>query len=411
MKLKRKIATLLILATLSTTFVACDKNSSSNLENTPPDYNNSITKEDESTLKNENNATNETENVTTTTEPEPEPKTYTVDLVAVGDNLIHTGIISAGKNSDGTYNYDFMYENITKEISQADIKIINQETMFVEDPSQYSGYPTFGSPYQIGDAIIKAGFNVVTHATNHTYDKGATGVLNTTSYWKKHPEVLMTGVYDSQESHDTISIMEVNNIKIAFLNYTYGLNGLRVPEDKKYFVNTLYDEDKIKSDLTKANELADFVIVLPHWGTEYVYEPTEYQISWARVFVENGADLIIGTHPHVVEPLDFILKEDGTEVPCYFSLGNYISAQDQVPRMLGAMAKVTIEMTEGQDAKIISATMEPTVTHISSDRKIYTTYMLKDYTEELASDHYLNKKGRKVSINILQELYDSIILK
>lgn len=409
MKLKKKLSILLTLALTISMLAACGNNTNNNVENTPPDLNSTIMSGDETTSKDETQNVEPTETPTPT--PEPEPETYTVELIAVGDNLIHTGIISAGKNSDGTYNYDFMYENILNEISDADVKIINQETMFVKDRSQYSGYPTFGSPYEIGDAIINAGFNVVTHATNHSYDKGETGILNTTSYWKEHPEVLMTGVYDSQEAYDTISIMEVNNIKIAFLNYTYGLNGLKVPADKKYYVNTLYDEDKIISDLQKANELADFVIVLPHWGSEYIYEPTEYQISWARVFVENGADLIIGAHPHVVEPLDYILKEDGTEVPCYYSLGNYISSQDEVPRMLGAMAKVTIEMTEGQEAKIVSSTMEPTVTHISSDRTIFTTYMLKDYTEELASEHYLNTKGKKLTIERLQDLYDSIILK
>lgn len=406
MKKNRKILSLLLVMTLILSFTACRTKTTQTLtktETTKTDNNTETAIESiitESTIKPEK---------TTEPEPEPEPVVHTVELIAVGDNLIHSNVIKSGKQSDGSYNYDNIYANIKNEIESADVKIINQETVLVSDPNKYSGYPTFGSPYAIGDATVAAGFNVITHATNHSYDKGSTGVLDTVSYWKTQENVTMTGMYDSQEDYNNISIREVNGIKIAFLNYTYGLNGLTVPEDKKYYINTLYSEEKVVEDLKKANELADFVIVLPHWGTEYVYEPTEYQISWSRVFVENGADLIIGTHPHVVEPLDIIIGPNGEQVPCYYSLGNFVSCQDEVPRMLGGMAKVTIEMTEGEPAHIVSSTMEPTVTHIEAGCKSFTTYMLKDYTDELAANHWLTTKGKKISVEGLTELYDSIV--
>ena len=342
-------------------------------------------------------------------EPEPEPEVYTVTLCAVGDDLIHDNLISSGKKEDGTRNYDHLYEHILDEIAPFDVKMINQETILIDEPSEYSGYPRFGSPYEIGEAVVKAGFNVVTHATNHSYDKGEKGVLSTVAFWKEHPEVLMTGMYDNEEDYQNISVGTFNNIRIAFLNYTYSLNGLSLPSDKQYYVNTLYDDDKIASDIQKAREISDFVIVCPHWGTEYVYEATNYQRSEAQIFVDNGADLIIGAHPHVVEPLEILFDEEGNEIPCYWSLGNYVSSQNEIPRMLGAMAKVTIEMTEGDErAHLVSCDMEPIVTHITSDCKSATTYMLKDYTEELAAEHRLTKTGKTITVEKMWELYESI---
>ncbi len=342
-------------------------------------------------------------------EPEPEPEIYEVSLCAVGDDLIHSNLIKYGKQSDGTRNYDFFYENVLSEIEPFDVRIINQETVFVDDPEDYSGYPRFGSPKEVGDAVIKAGFNVVTHATNHAYDKGEKGILSTVAYWKEHPEVLMSGMYDCEEDYNNITVGTFNNIRIAFLNYTYSLNGLRLPAGKDYYVNLLSDEEKIVEDLKKAKELADLIVVCPHWGSEYVYKPTDYQKRYAKLFVENGADLIIGAHPHVVEPLEYIETEDGKKVPCFYSLGNFISSQDEVPRMLGAMAKVKISMTEGDErAHIVSAEMEPIVTHLNATATSVTTYMLKDYSEELAAEHRLTKKGKKVTLQGLWDLYNSI---
>ena len=251
------------------------------------------------------------------------------------------------------------------------------------------------------------GFNVITHATNHSFDKNVKGVESSVAFWREHPEVLMVGMYDNEEDFNEIPVKDFGGIKIAFLNYTYGLNGFQLPEDNQYLVNTLYDDDKVASDIQRARELADFVIVFPHWGTEYVYEATTYQRGEAKIFVDAGADLIIGAHPHVVEPLEILTAEDGREVPCYWSLGNFISSQSEVPRMLGAMAEVTIEMTEGDErAHLVSAEMEPIMTFISKDTKFITSYMLKDVTEEIASEHWLTKKG--LTVEKIQALYDDI---
>ncbi len=189
------------------------------------------------------------------------------------------------------------------------------------------------------------------------------------------------------------------------INYTYGLNGFKLPSDKSYLVDTLYDQKKVVADIKEAKKTADLVIVFPHWGTEYVYEETKYQREQAELMAEAGADLIIGTHPHVVEPLKVIKTSDEREVPVYYSLGNFISSQDKKPRMLGAMAEVTIKKEDG--VTTIESNIKPLVTHNEGLKKEFTVYMLEDYTEELASKHRMNKEG--LTLEYLKNLYDKII--
>lgn len=342
-------------------------------------------------------------------EKQKETKEYSVKLIAVGDNLIHSRVIASGKKKDGTYNYDDLYKNIKSEIEWADIKVINQETMLVKDESKYSGYPCFGSPYAIGEAVINAGFNVVLHATNHTYDKSLSGIKDTLNFWKDYKDITVLGINKNEKDFKKIKIIEINNIKIAMLNYTYGLNGFKMPKDKQYLVDTLYDKKKIKSDIKKAKEKADFVIIFPHWGTEYIHEETKTQKDLAKLMAEAGADLIIGTHPHVVEPLKTIKTKDGRKVPVYYSLGNFISNQERINTMLGGMAKITIKK-KGNETYLKSYEMVPLVTHIESYSKAFTVYTMKDYTEKLASKHRLRRiKGKSFSKSNLEKLYEDIV--
>lgn len=326
----------------------------------------------------------------------------TVNLIAVGDNLIHGGVYKAGKSNDGTYNFDSFFNNIQDELRWADVKVINQETVLVKDENNYSGYPTFGSPYEIGDAIADAGFNVVLHATNHTFDKGTKGIEQTLSFWDDYKkQITVLGIHENKDDYKTIDVIEVNGIKIAMLNYTYGLNGFRLPSDKQYLVDTLYSEDKVCSDIKKADKIADLTVVFVHWGTEYVYDETSYQKDYAKIMAEAGADLIVGGHPHVVEPLKYIKTKDKRIVPVYYSLGNFISNQDADSRMLGAMAQVVITSDNGEitlDCEIL-----PLVTHKEAN-KPYTAYMLEDYTNKLGAKHKLGLK-----LDYLYTLWNDIV--
>ncbi len=322
-----------------------------------------------------------------TVSPTPAPVRDEVTLLAVGDNLIHREVVASGKKKDGTYNYDHLYSNLKEEISAADIAVVNQETIFGGAKLGYSGYPRFNSPEQIGDAILGAGFDVVLQATNHTLDMGESGLENATAYWKTKPGITVLGINESAQAREQIPIVTKNGIKIAMLNYTYSLNGFSLPKDKPYLVNML-DKDKMAEDIARAKEEADFIIVFPHWGTEYSYTASSMQEELTDFFYDQGVDLIIGSHPHVIEPVEWIEKEAGHRMLVYYSLGNFISYQREAPRMLGAMANVTIVKDDG-GTYIASAGITPIVTHYENGPSDYhyAIYKLADYTPELAAKH------------------------
>lgn len=328
-----------------------------------------------------------------------------VTICVAGDNLIHSRIIKSGDTGIG-YDYNYMYENISDYINSFDIAVLNQETPLIFDPAEYSSYPRFGSPSEVGVAAINAGFDIFTQATNHAFDKGHQGLCDSYETWNAYDKVCI-GIHPYNED-SSVYICEVNNIKIAMLNYTYGLNGLEPKEEWSYMVDTLYDKDKIIRDLNYAKMNSDFTIVFPHWGTEYVLSPTDEQREWAEFFVEYGADLIIGTHPHVIEPLEYIKSADGTMVPVYYSLGNFISNQDEIPRMLGMVAEVTL--VKDKDGGHIEASAIPVVTHISCYSEYFEVYKLEDYTEELAAEHRMRRvRGNNMNVDYLWSLWNEVM--
>lgn len=332
-----------------------------------------------------------------------------VRIVAVGDNLIHNSVLKSGKINDSTYNFDRLFEVMKNDFQKADIAIINQETILGGSFRPYDGYPNFNSPFELGDAIIEAGFDVVLHASNHTLDVGVQGIHNCIEYWKKHKEIACLGINESKEEREHIKIIEKNGIKFALLNYTYGLNGRTLPKDKSYLVN-LIDTTLIINDLRKAEQIADFTIVFPHWGEEYVYKPNKNQRQLAQLMTENGADLIIGTHSHVLQSIEWIECDNGNKALCYYSLGNYTSGQLASPRVLGGMAKITIAWEDGS-AHIINAGITPTITHYEwvKGTSMHKTYKLSDYTNYLERRHSLNYYDSTFSIKNLQQLADQII--
>lgn len=326
-----------------------------------------------------------------------------VSISMVGDVLLNIQVQKSGLHTDGTYNYDHIFQHIKSKFAQMDINIVNQEIILGGSDLGLSGYPAFNGAFEVGDAIANAGGNVVLHATNHAIDKGEKGVDNCMNFWKeKHPEVAVLGINDSQEAQDNnIYIYEKEGLKIAILNYTYGTNGIPIPSDKPYIVNLL-DKQKIESQLEKANELADFIVVCPHWGTEYQFQPNEGQKEWAKFFVERGVDLIIGTHPHVIQPVEWV-ESGENKMLVYYSLGNFISRQDTAKGMVGAMADVTILKDGKGSVSIKEYGVEPLVTHIA-DKTEYTTYFLKNYTQSLAARNKIRAVDAKFNLQYCRDL-------
>ena len=332
-------------------------------------------------------------------------------LLAVGDNLIHIEVVESGKQEDGSYNYDHLYDEIKDEIATSDIAIVNQETILGGKALKYSGYPAFNSPTELGDALVKAGFNVVLHATNHTLDKGLKGVNNTFDFWDSYEDIRVLGINKSAQARDTIPIIEKNGIRIAMLNYTYGLNGYKVPDGMPYLVNML-DKSQMKKDIKKAQDEADFIIVFPHWGTEYVYEPTKTQKDLVDFYYQLGVDLVIGTHPHVIQPVEWITSDNGHNMLVYYSLGNFLSYQKEAPRMLGGIANVTITKNNN-DTFISDASITPIVTHYEHgpDDYNYGIYKLSEYTAEMGEKHGVSDIATKgaFSFEKTQELAKQVL--
>lgn len=320
-----------------------------------------------------------------------------VSLLAVGDDLIHDSVYKAAKTKNG-YNFDSVYAHTKKYIQKADLALINQETIFVD--SRYSGYPAFGSPKQAGDAIAKAGFDAVTQATNHALDRGVSSILYTYNFWhNKHPNIALLGIHNSQKDANKITVVKRNGIRIAMLNYTYGLNGLRLPQGKGYLVDLLQSESKIRNDIKRAKKQSDFVIVFPHWGIEYKYQPSADQKRWAKVFASAGADLVIGTHPHVLEPCTTI-KSKNHKTVVFYSLGNFVSAQTKADRALGGMAEVTI-IRDQKGVRIKNYKLSGTITHKAKNQR-YTVYKLDDYNNRLAKT---NTMAHGTTVNGFKSIY------
>lgn len=332
-----------------------------------------------------------------------------ISLVAVGDDLVHSEVYDACETDDG-YDFNPVFSKVRDAVESADIAAINQETIMVD--GDYSSFPAFGSPYEVADATAGAGFDLVTHATNHAMDRGADAVRGTLKYWEgKHPDVTVLGIHDDEDDAAQVSVVERDGIRVAMLNYTYDLNGFELPEGEDYLVDLLTDERRgqIARDIEQAEDAADFTVVFAHWGTEYESVPDESQREWSQFFADNGVDLVIGTHPHVLEPVEEIEGEGGNRMVCYYSLGNFVSDQDTVQCMLGGMAKVVIRKGRG-DARIKSYSLEPLVTHIGAGKVSYTTYRLSDYSDKLGAEHHLAvNSGADLSVETLQNLFDSIV--
>ncbi len=270
-------------------------------------------------------------------------------FVVFGDNLIHESIcryafLEAVEPDEPDFR--FLYENIREEIEKSDIAVINQETPLVDNPALYGGYPRFGTPVQAGEAIVEAGFDVVTCATNHALDRGKEGI-NTTKAFFTDNHVRCLGIQSESDTDDhPYEILVKNGVRFALLNYTYGTNGIRLPEDNPHMVHLLDDENKIANDIKRAKEESDFVIVFVHWGTEYAGEPDDFQRKWTQVFADCRVDVVVGTHPHMLQPCETVRGDDGHEMLVFYSIGNYISAQPEESCVKGGMASFTVSLTK-----------------------------------------------------------------
>ena len=336
----------------------------------------------------------------------------TVTIIMVGDVLLHTRVEQSATTEDGSFDFAPIFANVKDEVAAADLALVNQEVIIGGEELGISGYPAFNAPYEVADELVDTGFDVICHATNHALDKGKKGLTNCLNYWQEqYPDLTVLGIHDSKEDQEEIYVAECEGMRIAILNYTYGTNGIPLPGDMPYAVDLL-KESRVKEDLAKAEKLADFTIVCPHWGTEYSLKKTAEQEKWVKIFYEGGADLVIGTHPHVIEPVEMIEGENGLML-VYYSLGNFVNwtsgtGSGVANRMVGGMAKVTLTRKEGE-VSISEYEMLPLVAHVSPGYGGVTTYFFEDYSKELADKNAIRSQDKSFSYEYVEQLFQNVI--
>lgn len=347
-------------------------------------------------------------------EPEKKEDKTKVSFIGVGDNLIHEMIYvqadkAAGTMNDGKYDFTPMYAHVKDDVQAADIAYIDQESIIGGDDLGISGYPTFNSPDQVARDVAATGFDLVNTANNHCLDMYQPGIDHSSSIWAQQKGIVTAGTYTSQEDRNTIRVIERKGIKFSFLAYTYGTNGIEAPHD--YSV-AYFDEDQIKKDVAAAKKISDVVIVSAHWGDENVSDPTEFQKKYAQLFADLGVDVVVGEHPHVIQPVNWVDGKEGNHTLVIYSLGNFLSGMLDVNNVLSGMIRFNfVKDNASGKIQIEDVKWEPLITHYTGDasdilntRKDFTVYKLSDYTDELASKHGLNGvDGQKVTI---QDLYD-----
>ena len=345
-------------------------------------------------------------------------KPTSAKLVAVGDNLMHRSCALSAKNADGTYDFTKHFANMADIFKAADLAVISQDTVLggIELGATSTETGIFNTAVELADGMADAGINVVLAANNHIMDEGSAGLNTMMSYFStKYPNITLLGVNNSREAKDEPVYVETNNIKIAMINYSYGSNQTADLDASPYLLNQ-YDEDWLSDVLKQAREEADFIIAFPFWGEQNSMDYTQEQERQAQFLADNGVDLIIGSYPHVVEPVKWITAENGDRTLVYYSLGNFQSIQNTVENMLGGQANITISKEE-DGTHISDYSLDFVVTHYEQRESseyydIVTTYPLADYTNDLAARHGMSVSGNEeFDLASLQGLSSQILSK
>ncbi|WP_161524810.1 CapA family protein [Alteribacter lacisalsi] len=315
-----------------------------------------------------------------------------VRIGAVGDVLLHARVYDDAETEDGGYDFLPMLEEIEPYIQELDFVMANQESMPGGTDIGLSTYPLFNSPRQIATDLQTVGFDFLSLANNHSLDAGLEGIYSSIDHLN---DIGMdyTGIFESPEDRETDRIIDVNGIDFGILSYTYGTNGIPIPRGHEYSVSLL-DNPDLPDEIAALREKSDVVVVHAHWGDEYVRTPNAEQERLAQVMVDAGADIIIGHHPHVLQPMEWLEDEDGREAIVYYSLGNFLSGQVFEYTDIGGIARLNVRKIEqGGDSRIELSRPDilPTFVH-HEDHDDYRVILLEDaYGKE-----YIDKSAEKL---------------
>lgn len=338
-------------------------------------------------------------------------KPTTIHMSAIGDIMCHlTNIKNAYNPTSKDYDFSNVFKNIKSHTENADITIGNLETTFAGESRGYTGYPTFNTPEVLGKNLKDIGVDVLSTANNHCMDKGYSGLVSTLNFLDEYG-ISHMGTSRNEEEQNKILVKDVNGIKIAFLSFTYGTNGITVPSDKSYSVN-LIDKELMKKQIELAkSETVDVICVNMHWGVEYKLKQNSTQEDLADFLFENGVDIILGSHPHVLEPMEkrTITLDDGTTKDGFviYSLGNFVSGQ--IYANTKSTVILDIQITKDSDGKISIDSVNYTPVYLydkganSKSRSRYTLINI----EKSISD-YENGNDSSISKSLYNTLKDEL---
>lgn len=351
----------------------------------------------------------------------------TARLMCAGDNLIHRSIYKQAKerSKNGTYDFDYAYDQIRDIIPMSDIAFLNQEVL-IDPGTEPDTYPCFNSPPELLDEMIGLGFDVFNQATNHCLDKGVTAARRDISLFKSKQNIILTGLYDNEDDMLKPQTTDVNGITFSFVGFTEYTNGIPIPSDSNLgllaFSDERYTEEqhyaKAKQMIDIAKQNSDIVCVSMHWAVEDTTTPHDDQKKILTKLLEYGADLIIGTGPHVLQPIEFMQNGDGEQAAVIWSLGNLISCQAKTDNLLGGIADVMIEKDFATNkTSVTSCKLIPTITQYNSGYTNVHIVPFCNYNEQLCSENgvsssnftmeyinnfYKNMYGDKLEINYKQ---------
>lgn len=340
----------------------------------------------------------------------------TVHLLSAGDNLIHSSLYeqAAARSEENGYDFTYLYENVASYLSGADIATLNQETVIV--PSRVPAtYPCFNSPTDLADYVVhQCGFDVLNLANNHCLDQGTSGLEECLDFWnEQYPDILTTGVYQNEPDYEDIRTMEVNGITFAFLGMTEWTNGLSLASTSDIILVQALDDTEIsrlREQIQKADEIADVVIMNVHWGNEYSFTPTDRQQYLAEQMTDWGVDIVIGHHPHVLQPIETRITHDGRTALIAYSLGNFASAQADAYCLIGGILDYTVTReTEDGEVSLTNYSLTPTVTHYDSGYRNNRIYLLDNYTDELAINHGVRSRYASFSLGYIDSLLEEVV--
>lgn len=333
------------------------------------------------------------------TEPPTEPPVQdtAVHFLAVGDNLVQKRVYQSAEKhaAEGQkYNFNYCYKNVEDKIAAADLAFINQETIIAGDKYEISGSNfNFNSPTQLGDEVVDLGFDIICMSNNHALDKGTGGLGAALDYWDSKkaeaPSLRVIGCYRDAQDMENFRISEVNGMTIGYLAYTEHINGYSLPSDSPMKIPLTSETTLIEQQIKALDGMVDAVVVSAHWGAEDTHTVSDGVRSLAQNMIEWGADVIIGTHSHTLETMEYVTRTDGTQGFVFYSLGNFISAQTDSFNMVGGMAEFDLKRTNDQ-VTVENVQVTPVITHYDdgslTNLRVYPYYM---YTDELVADHGL----------------------